>query len=61
MEDMVSGAAFPANTLVKIEIEPENVKKILGEMIASGQADTMVYPGLDGLAKEMKRNFGFGG
>jgi hypothetical protein len=61
MEEMITTPTFPANTLAKIEIEPTNVKKILDEMIASGQADTMVYPGLDGLAKEMKRIFGFGG
>ena len=60
MEDMLNSLSFPSDTLVKFEIEPQNIKKILDEMIASGQADTSVYPGLDGLAKEMKRIFGFG-
>lgn len=61
MEEMITDPIIPEEALFKIEIEPCHVKPMLNEMIASGQADTMVYPGLDGLAKEMKRTFGFGG
>lgn len=47
--------------LHKIVIEKDNIEKILKELLNSGITESVVFPDLEGLAKEIKREFGFEG
>ena len=51
----------PEGTLAKIVIPKENIEAMFDELIAVGVTDSSIFPDLDGLAKELKRNFGYRG
>ncbi|WP_338725954.1 FRG domain-containing protein [Shewanella baltica] len=53
------GTDWQANTLRKIIIPKENIKDILDMLICMGITDATIYPDLNGLALEIKRNFGY--
>lgn len=63
MEDVQ--AATPAtitdDVLVKMVVPGNEVPKMIKDLTAIGYADSVVFPDLDGLAREMKRAHGFEG
>lgn len=57
-------AAVPAitdNVLSRITIPGEHVASMLKALTAIGYTDSVLFPDLDGLAREIKRSFGFEG
>jgi hypothetical protein len=59
MENLVQNKMFPDGCLIKIEIPPDKIKTLLGRLFSTGYTESMIYPGLDGLALENKRIYGF--
>ncbi|MGR3969357.1 FRG domain-containing protein [Shewanella sp. 1180_01] len=60
METIYKNGAFEQDTLKKIEIPHEIIGDLLDKLVWMGITDSVVYPDLEGLAKETKRLFGFG-
>lgn len=50
---------FSEKTLTKITINADNIAEFLKMLIAIGVTDAVVFPDMDGLAKETRRHFGF--
>ena len=59
MEQLYEEHNFAANSLVKILLPTANLSEIRDSLFGIGYADSMIYPDLSGLAKEIKRSFGF--
>lgn len=59
MEEVFQNEKFDDNALIKIIIPKENLKFLFNKLLSIGYTDAVVYPGLDGLAKETIRAFGF--
>ena len=59
MEKIYEDTSLPANALVKILIPQAHLPAVRDSLFGFGYADSMLYPDLAGLAKEMKRQFGF--
>jgi hypothetical protein len=59
MEDLYQEAGYPADCLVKFVCEASKVPDLLNDLIAIGTTDSVLYPDLDGLAREIKRRAGF--
>ena len=57
--DPMENKQLPQDILSKIVIPRENIASIFNELTAVGITDASIFPDLDGLAKELKRNFGF--
>jgi hypothetical protein len=51
--------SFSENCLIKLIIEKDKREKIKKELLDSGITESVVFPDLDGLAKEIKRLHGF--
>jgi hypothetical protein len=60
MEKIYEDNAFPKDALVKVNLPGADLPKIRDALFGIGYADSMIYPDLAGLAKEIKRHFGFG-
>lgn len=60
MEDIFDTNGFPPEALIKILLPTANLLALRESLFGIGYADSMIYPDLPGLAKEMKRCFGFG-
>lgn len=60
METIYEDGVFEQDTLRKIEIPSEIIGDLLDKLVWMGITDSVVYPDLEGLAKETKRLFGFG-
>ena len=60
MEDIYTSGSFEQDTLRKIEIPNNLITELLDKLVWMGITDSVVYPDLEGLAKETKRLFGFG-
>ena len=60
MEDIYQNGNFEEDTLKKIIIPKEIIGDLLDKLVWMGITDSVVYPDLEGLAKETKRLFGFG-
>lgn len=60
MEEIYVNGTFEQDTLTKIEIPSHLIQELLSKLVWMGITDSVVYPDLDGLAKETKRLFGFG-
>jgi hypothetical protein len=50
---------YPQDSLRKLIFKKEHIKKILNVLIRTGITDSVVFPDLEGLAKELKRQFGY--
>lgn len=50
---------FPADSLLKVTLPASDIEGLRRSLDALGFAETMVYPDLEGLARELKRKFGF--
>jgi hypothetical protein len=59
MEETYRNLRFPPDTLLKITIPRTKIGSLMKELFDVGITDSVVFPDLDGLAKEIKRNFGF--
>lgn len=59
METTYTNGNFEQDTLKKIIIPSTNIGDILNKLIWMGITDAVIYPDLEGLAKETKRLFGF--
>lgn len=61
MEDMFSESnAFPDDTIKKLVIPSTQISPLLEKLLWMGMSDSVVYPDLEGLARETKRQFGYG-
>jgi hypothetical protein len=61
METLTSSGNFPGNALVAISISAGRIPAMRQSLLDQGITETVVFPDLDGLAKETKRFFGFEG
>jgi hypothetical protein len=59
MEEVHKLGKFPSGVLTKIIIEKERVEEIRASLFRKGFTESVVFPDLDGLAKEIRRVFGF--
>ncbi len=59
IEDIYITNDFPQDSLIKVVVPAKYIKPLLVSMISIGITDSVVFPDLDGLAKETKRFFGF--
>ncbi len=50
---------FDKNTLKKLLIPKDSIEELLKSLIRIGFSDSVIFPDLDGLAKEIKRKFSF--
>ena len=59
MEDIYTQNNFPADSLVKLEIVAKSIPGLLDSLRALGITDSVVFPDLEGLGMEARRDFGF--
>lgn len=59
MEDIYANHIFPKDTLSKILIPAALIGELLAKLVWMGISDSVIYPDLEGLAKETKRQFGY--
>jgi hypothetical protein len=59
MEHVYDADSFPANSLVKIVLDKGVIPTLRQAVVNHGITESVVFPDLDGLAREMKREFGF--
>lgn len=59
MEQIFSDAGFPTDSLIKVVLPSASLDTLQKSLFGMGYSDSMVYPDLTGLAKEIKRHFGF--
>lgn len=55
MEQIFEDETFPDKSLLKVVIPKNNIESVLKSLIAIGITDSVVFPDLDGLSKEIKR------
>jgi hypothetical protein len=60
METIFSNLSFPDDALSKLIIPAALIEPLLQKLLWMGISDSVVYPDLDGLARETKRILGFG-
>ena len=59
MEEAFDQDGFPAYCLAKLIMDKDVVSELRREVIDYGITDSVVFPDLDGLSREIKRRFGF--
>lgn len=59
MEDIYTSHDFPVDTLSKIIIPATSIGALIDKLVWMGISDSVIYPDLEGLAKETKRQFGY--
>lgn len=59
MDNIFRATDFPDETLKKIVIPSKLIKPLLDKLVWMGISDSVIYPDLEGLAKETKRQFGY--
>jgi hypothetical protein len=59
MEQVYGSEGFPANCLIKVTIKTSVIKSIRTSLLNHGVTESVVFPDLEGLAREIKRTFGF--
>jgi hypothetical protein len=59
MEEVYINSNFPQDSLLKLVIPAQHIAVLLKSITASGITDSVIYPDMDGLAKEIKRFFQF--
>jgi len=59
MDEIFTNDTFPDESLLKIILPIDNIKDLLSKLISTGHTDSMMFPSLEGLAKEAKRLYGF--
>lgn len=59
MEEVYLDGKFPNGILQKIEIPHASVQEIRDSLFRKGFTESVVFPDLEGLSKELRRTFGF--
>jgi hypothetical protein len=59
MEQFYIDDSFPQDCLVKLEIDKSDIQSFIISLTSIGFTDSVVFPDLEGLAKELKRFFDF--
>lgn len=59
LQDYSLGENMPVGMLTKMLIKAEHVEAMLASLISIGYTDSVVFPDLDGLSKEIKRFYKF--
>lgn len=59
MEEVVKDDRFPSGTLSKIKVAHDSIEPIRSSLFRKGFTESVVFPDLDGLAREIRRAFGF--
>jgi hypothetical protein len=59
MEQIYVDAGFPDDALIKVIVPKAALAGLQNSLFGLGYSDSMIYPDLSGLAKEIKRHFGF--
>jgi len=59
MEYLYDSEEFPADSLVKVRVSKEQIPAVRHSVLSNGITESVVFPDLDGLAREMKREFAF--
>lgn len=59
MEETYQNSRFPPDTLIKVTIPSNRIAPLMKALNEIGVTDSVIFPDLDGLAKETKRSFGF--
>jgi hypothetical protein len=59
MEEVYTADKFPEGLLTKIEIPHGRIGEMRDSLFRKGFTESVVFPDLDGLAREMRRVFGF--
>lgn len=59
MENIYVDNDFPQDSLRKLIIPKDNIPNLLKSIISIGYTDSVIFPDLDGLGKELKRFFGY--
>lgn len=59
MEESYVENNYPQDSLVKLIVGKSHIKNLLEGLMRIGITDSVVYPDLTGLAKELKRQFGY--
>jgi hypothetical protein len=59
METIYREHDFPADCLIKLVLPKNSLPNLLASVVSIGYADSVVFPDLEGLAKEIRRFFGF--
>ena len=57
--DAMEDKQVPAKTLRKVILPSDSLSEILDELISMGITDASIFPDLEGLARELKRTFGY--
>jgi hypothetical protein len=60
MESVYESGPFPSGILKRVVIPRESVAEIRKSLFRKGFTESVVFPDLEGLAKELRRHFGFG-
>jgi hypothetical protein len=58
-DEVYEAGGYPAETLLKVEVPATAILPLLEQLSAVGITDSMIYPDLEGLARELKRFYGF--
>jgi hypothetical protein len=61
MEQIFRKGGFPAGSLTKIIIPRSAIVRMRRSLLNNGITESVVFPDLEGLAREIKRVFGFEG
>lgn len=59
MEEIHSSSGFAVECLQKVLIPKDHIPEIKNSLLRKGFTESVVFPDLDGLAKEIRREFGF--
>jgi len=59
MEKLVKNGAFPPKALTCIVIDANRISRMRKSLLNQGITESVVFPDLEGLARETKRHFGF--
>ncbi|MFM0086725.1 FRG domain-containing protein [Paraburkholderia sediminicola] len=59
MDDAYDSASFPNGSLQKIILDKSLLPALRQSILSYGITESVIYPDLDGLAAEMRREFGF--
>ena len=59
MEQVFTQDSFPPNCMTAIVLQKSAIKKMRKSLLNHGITESVVFPDLEGLAREIKRVFGF--
>ncbi len=60
MEKLSVSEKYPKGALSKIKMKAANIQRLRNELLGYGVTESVVRPDLDGLAMEIRRQFGYG-